>query len=343
MPGINIGVDLGTSNVRFFVEGKGLALTENAVTATDVRTGKTLALGSKAYRMIGRTPDGVQVHYPLRHGMVSDFTACQDLLRYYLQILCGNRIFKPNLVLSMPSSLTGLEQRTLLNIAASSGAAKTCLVEKVLASAIGAGVDFRKPRGTMIVDIGGGTTEIAVVTMGCLAQHESLQIAGGTFDEDIRRYIRRERDILIGRLTAEQIKLKIGCAYLRDAEIAIAVKGKSYLTGMPMLFEVTTTEVFLALREHLEQIVETVRSVLSRTSPELLGDIAESGICLTGCGALLPGLAGCIERKTQIPAFVADDPANCTVRGIGKTLDHMDILSGSGYFFKAAKENAETA
>ena len=244
MPGINIGVDLGTSNVRFFVEGKGLALTENSVTASDIRSGRPIAIGSKAYRMIGRTSERVQIHYPLRHGVVSDFTACQDILRYYLQIICGNRIFKPNLVISMPSTLTGLEQRTLLNIAASSGAAKTCLMEKALACAIGAGVDYRKPRGAMVVDIGGGTTEIAVVTMGCLAQHESLQIAGNTFDEDIRRYVRRERDILIGRLTAEEIKQKIGCAYLRDAEIAIAVKGKSYLTGMPVLFEVNTTQYF---------------------------------------------------------------------------------------------------
>ena len=343
MPGINIGVDLGTSNVRFFVEGKGLALTEKAVTATDARTGNTLALGEKAYRMIGRTPERIHVHYPLRGGVVSDFTACQDLLRYYLQIICGNRIFKPNLVLSMPSSLTGLEQKTLLNIAASSGAAKACLIEKALACAIGAGVDYRKPRGSMVVDIGAGTTEIAVVTMGCLAQHESLQIAGNTFDEDIRRYVRRERDILIGRLTAEQIKQKIGCAYLRDAEIAIAVKGKSYLTGMPVLFEVNTTEVFLALREHLEQIADSVRNTLARTPPELLADISENGILLTGGCAQLPGIAGCIERKTGISASVANDPANCTVHGIGEALQHMDVLSGNNYFFKTAHKIAEPA
>lgn len=343
MPGINIGVDLGTSNVRFYIEGKGLALTENAVTATDDRTGKTLALGAKAYKMIGRAPEHVHVHHPLRNSVVSDFTACQDLLRYYLQILCGNRIFKPNLVLSMSSSLTGLEKRTLVNIAASSGAAKTCLIDKVLACAIGAGVDFRKPRGTMVVDIGGGTTEIAVITMGCVAEHETLQIAGSTFDEDIRRHVRRERDILIGRLTAEQIKQKIGCAYLRDAEIAMAVKGKSYLTGMPVLFEVNTTEVFLALREHLEQIAEAVRATLSRTSPDLLADITENGIRLAGGCAMLPGLSGCIERKTGIPAFVAEDPVNCTVNGIGQMLRYMDVLSGSGYIFNIEREIAETA
>jgi rod shape-determining protein MreB len=243
----------------------------------------------------------------------------------------------------MPSSLTGPEQKALLNMAASSGAAKACLIEKALACAIGAGVDYRKPRGSMVVDIGAGTTEIAVVTMGCLAQHESLQIAGNTFDEDIRRYVRRERDILIGRLTAEQIKQKIGCAYLRDAEIAIAVKGKSYLTGMPVLFEVNTTEVFLALREHLEQIADSVRNTLARTPPELLADISENGILLTGGCAQLPGIAGCIERKTGISASVANDPANCTVHGIGEALQHMDVLSGNNYFFKTAHKIAEPA
>ncbi|MBQ7542644.1 MAG: rod shape-determining protein [Clostridia bacterium] len=343
MPGINIGIDLGTNHVRFFVEGKGVVLTENAVTACDTRTGRTLSLGSKAYQMIGRTPDSVCVHYPLREGVVSDFTAAQNLLRYYLQQICGNRIFKPNLVLCMPSGLTGLEQRTLLNIATSSGAAKACLIEKALAAAIGAGVDHRKPRGTMIVDVGGGTTEIAVVTMGSLAEHESLKIGGNIFDMAIRRYIRRERDILVGRLTAEQIKKKIGCAYLRDAEIAIAVKGKSYLTGMPVVFEVTTTEVFLALREHLRQIVDAIRSMLSQTPPELLADISDNGIILTGGSALLPGIAGCIERETHVRTFVAEDPSNCVARGIGMALRHMDILSGNGYFFKTPQQIGTSA
>ena len=343
MPGINIGIDLGTNNVRFFVEGKGLVLSDNAVTASDTRNGRTLSLGAKAYQMIGRTPDSVAVHYPLRDGIISDFTAAQNLLRYYLQKICGNRIFKPNLLLCMPSGLTGLEKRTLLNIAVSSGAAKACLIEKALAAAIGAGVDYSKPRGTMVVDVGGGTTEIAVVTMGSLAQHESLRIGGNTFDQDIRRYVRRERDILIGRLTAEQIKKKIGCAYLRDAEIAIAVKGKSYLSGMPVVFEATTTEVYLAMREHLELIAETVRATLSQTLPELLGDIADSGVILTGGSALLPGLAGCIERRTHVRTRVADDPANCVARGIGVALEHMNLLSENGYFYKTPQQIGSTA
>lgn len=343
MPGINIGVDLGTSTVQFFVDGKGVVLSENAVTASDVQSGKTISIGSKAYRMIGRTPDSITVHYPLREGIVSDFSASRDLMRFYLQKICGNRIFKPNLVLCMPTDVTSLEKRTLLNLAAASGAARACLIEKPLAAALGAGVDYRRPRGTLIVDIGAGTTEIAVVTMGNIAVSESLHVAGNAFDEAIRRYIRRERDILIGRLTAENIKQKIGCAYLREAEIAILVKGKSYLSGMPVLFEVTTTEVFLAIREQLEQIAAAVCSVLSRTPPELAGDISENGIVLTGGSANLPGIDKLIERKTRIPTTVAESPQDCAARGIGTALKHMDILTGNGYFFKTPGDTADSS
>ena len=334
MPGINIGIDLGTSNVRFFVDGKGVVLQENAVTAGEIKTGKLISFGSGAYKMIGRLPDSLTVQYPLRDSIVSDFTSAQSLLRYYLQKICGNRIFKPNLILCCPTHLTGLDKRTLLDIARLSGAARACLLEKPLAAAFGAGVDPHRPRGTLVIDVGGGTTEIAVVTMGSIAHSESLPIAGLTFDEDIRRYVRRERDIMIGRLTAEQIKLKIGCAYLRDAEIGIAVKGKSYLSGMPVLFELTTTEVFLAMREHLEQIASAVRSVLSQTPPDLLSDIADSGIILAGGSAQMPGMAQFIARKTGVAARVADDPQTCVVRGIGSVLDRMNVLSSGGYLFQ---------
>lgn len=341
MPGINIGIDLGTANVRFFVQGKGVVLSENTVTATD-RDGRTISVGGKAYQMIGRTPDSVTVRYPLRDGVVSDFTAAQNLLRFYLQKICGNRIFKPNLVLCMPGGLTGLEKRTLLDIATASGAAKACLMDKILAAAIGAGVDYHKPRGTMVVDIGAGRTEIAVVTMGAIAVSEQLPFAGGALTEDIRRQIRRERDILVGRLTAERIKKKIGCAYLRDAEIAIAVKGKSYLSGMPIVFEVNTTDVFLAMREHLVQIADAIRGVLSRTPPELLGDISDNGIILTGGSARLPGFDRQIEQWTGVPTRVAAEPENCVARGIGVALEHMDILMENGYFFRTKQQVASS-
>ena len=335
MPGINIGIDLGTSNVRFFVEGKGVVLQESAVTAREVQSGRTVSVGSGAYKMIGRLPDSLSVQYPLRESIISDFTAAQNLLRFYLQKLCGNRIFKPNLILCCPTRLTGLEKRSLLNIARLSGAAKACLLDTPLAAAFGAGVDPHNACGTMVVDIGGGTTEIAVVTKGCLAGSESLPIAGLTFDDDIRRYVRRERNIMIGRLTAEQVKHQIGSAYLRNDEIGISVKGKSYLNGMPVVFEMTTTEVFLAMREHLEQIAAAVHGMLSQMSPELLADIADSGIVLSGGSALLPGMAQFFERKTGVAARVADDPQTCVARGIGSVLEHMDILNSGGYLFQA--------
>lgn len=335
MPGINIGIDLGTSTVQYFVDGKGVVLSEEVATASDSRTGKTISVGSKAYKMIGREPDSITVHRPVRDGIVSDFTAVQDLLRYHLQKICGNRIFKPNLVLCVPSDVTGLEKRVLLDIATASGAAKACLIDKPIAAALGAGVDYRKPRGIMVVDIGAGSTEIAVITMGGIAVNECIHIAGNTFDADIERYLRRERSISIGALTAEQIKKKVGCAYEREAEIAMLAKGKDYVTGMPTLFEITTTQVYHALQEHLEQIADAVLAVLSDASPELHADIYENGILLTGGSALLPGIECVIEAKAHVPVRVAHNPENCVARGIGVALKHMDVLMGSGYFFNA--------
>lgn len=340
MPGIHIGIDLGTSTVQYFVDGKGVVLSESAATASDSRTGRTVSVGTKAYKMTGRTPQSITVHHPVRDGIVSDYTAVQDLLRFHLQKICGNRIFKPNLVLCVPTDVTGLEKRVLLNIAVDSGAAKAYLLEKPIAAALGAGVDYRKARGTMVVDIGAGSTEIAVITMGGIAVNECIHIAGNTFDDDIVRYLRRERAITVGKLTAEQIKKKIGCAYEREAEIAMLAKGKDYITGMPTLFEITSKQVFLALQEHLDQIAEAARNVLSSAPPELAGDISEQGILLTGGSALLPGIERIIERKTHVPTRVAQEPENCVARGIGIALKHMDVLSAGGYLFKSEQDIA---
>jgi rod shape-determining protein MreB len=338
MLGINIGIDLGTSSVIIYVDGKGIVLSEDSVTAIEPKSGRMISVGAKAYKMIGRNPDSVAVTRPMRYGVISDFTATQSMLRYYLQKICGNRIFKPNIVICMPSTVTSLERRTLLELATSSGAGRACLVEEPLAAAFGAGVAFNKPKGVMIVDIGGGTTDIAVITMGCISVSKSIRIAGSAFDDDIIRYIRRERNMIIGEVTAEEIKKKIGCAYMRDAEIAVQVKGKNYFTGMPSYFEVSTTEVFLAIREHLEQIAESVREVLEITPPELSADISETGIILTGGGSALHGMDKLISKKTGVRAVVADDPVNCVARGIGCALKHMDILEENGYLFKTRED-----
>lgn len=335
MLGMNIGVDIGTTNTRFYIEGKGVVSADNTATAVKTsRTGKSVVIGSAAYQMIGREPDSIQVHRPLIDGIVSDFSSAQILLRSNLEKLCGNQILKPNVLICMPTNATGLEKRTLLDIGIASGAAHACLIERPLAAALGAGIDYNKPRGNMVVDIGAGTTEIAVITMGSIAISDSIRVAGNSFDEAIARFIRNERDILVGKLTVEQIKKKIGCAYMREAEIAILAKGKSYLSGMPTLFEISTTDVFLAIREQLLQITDAIHSLLSDTPPELAGDIYENGIVLTGGSALLYGMAKCIETRTGVKTRVAEEPENCTAKGIGIALQHPEILTNNGYYFK---------
>lgn len=338
MLGINIGVDLGTTSIVIYVEGKGIVLTEPTAAAYDVFTDKMIAVGLRAYKMKGRNPESIRVVQPMRDGVISDFTVTQQILRYYMQKICGNMVFKPNVIICMPSTVTNLEKRTILDLATSSGAGRACLMEEPLAAVLGAGIDVAHPKGVMVVDIGGGTADIAVITMGSISVSKSIKVAGNAFDDAIVRYFRRERDVIIGERTAENIKMKIGCAYLREAELAIEVKGKHYITGMPVRAEVTSTDVYLAIREPLEYVGEAVRSVLEMTPPELASDIAESGILLTGGGALLQGMDVMINRKTGVKTSIAEDPLNCVAKGIGKVLKNLEILEESGYIFKTGEE-----
>ena len=338
MLGANIGIDLGTTSIVVFLEGKGVVMTEPCVAAYEKESGKLIGVGKRAWDMVGKNPDSIRVVRPMTHGVVSDFTATKHILRYVLSKICKNMVFKPNVVVSVPSMATSLEKRTILDIVTAAGAAKACLIEEPLAAALGAGLGNDKPIGTMVVDIGGGTTDIAVITMGCISVSRSIKVAGNTLDEAIVRQIRRERDIIIGDKTGEYIKKQIGCSYLRDVELGLTVKGKHYITNMPVSFEVTSTEAYLAMRPHLETIAEAVRSVLEMTPPELSADIAESGIHLTGGGAMLRGISEMIERKTGVTTTVAETPLNCVALGTGVALSHMDILSQNGYVFKARDE-----
>ncbi len=338
MLGVNIGVDLGTTSVIIYVEGKGIVLSEPCVAAYEAESGKLLAVGKKAYDMHGKTPDSIRVVKPMHNGVVSDFTATQHILRFFLQRICRNMIFKPNIVVCVPSSVTNLEKRTILDLVTAAGAGKACLIEEPLAAAFGAELSTDKPLGTMVVDIGGGTTDIAVITMGCVSLSKSLKIGGNAFDEAIMRQIRRERDVVIGEQTAEKLKKQIGCAYLREAELARKTKGKNYITGMPVSIEVTSTQVYLAMRPHLEAIVDGICSVLEITPPELAADISQTGICLTGGGALIDGIDYMIQRRTGIRTYVANDPINCVARGTGKALSHIDILIDNGYVFKSRED-----
>ena len=338
MLGTNIGIDLGTTSIVIYIEGKGIVLSEPSVAAYDTYGGHLIAVGKKAYEMIGRTPDNIRIVKPMRHGVVSDFTATKHILRFFLSKICKNMIFKPNVVVCVPSMVTNLEKRTILDLITAAGAAKACLIEEPLAAALGAGLKSDRPKGAMVVDIGGGTTDVAVITMGCISVSDSVKVAGNAFDEAIMRQIRRERDVIIGERTAEFIKKQIGCSYLRSAELGLTVKGKHFITSMPVSIDVSSTEVYLAMRPQLESISETVRSVLELTPPELSADIADSGIYLTGGGALLHGIDKMLQEKTGVKTFVAKDPLSCVALGTGEALSHIDILSQNGYVFKARDE-----
>lgn len=338
MPGLNIGIDLGTANVNTYLQGKGIVMSEPSVVAYRTTTGKMIAVGKTAYKMVGREPDSIQTIRPMKDGVVSDFSVTEQMLRHFIKKLCGNEIFKPNIIISMPGTVTNLEQRTILDVITSSGAGKACLLEEPLAAAIGAGIDTSHPNGVMIVDLGGGTTDVAVITMGSMAVASSIKVAGNTLNEDIRRYCSRERNVLIGEQTAENIKIQIGAAFRRPEEVAMIAKGKDYVTGMPVEFEINSSEVYYAIRSHILAIVDSIISVLERTPPELAGDIMKEGIILTGGTALLYGLCDIVEERTGIQTRVADDPMNCVVNGIGHCLDHLELLVNNGYLFQSRED-----
>ena len=330
----NIGIDLGTTSVIIFMEGKGIVLSEPSAVAYDEKN-NIIGVGKKAYEMSEKNPNNIRIVKPLVNGVVSDFTATRHMLTHFLVKVCKNMVLKPNVVCCVPSELTKLEKRTVLDLITASGAAKACLIEEPLAAALGAGLGSDKPRGVMVVDIGGGTTDIAIITMGCISISKTIKSAGNSFDEAIIRQLRRERDIVIGSKTAEMLKMRIGSALLRDVELGMTVKGKSYITDMPASFEINSTEIFLALRPELEKITEAVREVLEETTPDLAADVLESGIYLTGGGALLRSIDKMFENKLGILTKKSAEPIDCVALGTGAALGNMDILSQNGYVFKS--------
>lgn len=338
MLGSNIGVDLGTTSIVIYLEGKGIVVSEPSVAAYDSKTGEIIAVGTKAYDMIGRNPDSIRLIKPMKNGVVSDFTATRHILSHFLGKICKNMVFKPNVVVCVPSTVTNLEKRTILDLVTASGAGKACLIEEPLAAALGAGLAGDRPYGTMVVDIGGGTTDVAVMTMGSISVSRSVKAAGNAFDDAIMRQLRRERDIIIGERTAEEIKMRIGSAQLREVELGLVVKGKNYIDGMPVCAELTSDEVYLSMRPALEQISETVCSVLEMTPPELASDISSSGIYLTGGGALLAGIDKMIEAKTGVSTYIAKDPLSCVALGTGAALANMEVLIANGCSFKTRDE-----
>lgn len=338
MLGLNIGIDLGTTTVIAYQEGKGIIWSEPSVVAYRKTTGKMMAVGKKAYQMLGRESRSVAVIRPMRDGVVSNFSVTEQMLRYVIMQVCGNEIFKPNIVVSMPGTVTNLERRTILDVITSSGAGKACLIEEPLAAAIGAGVDILQPSGVMIVDLGGGTTDVAVVTMGSMAVASSVKVAGNALNDSIYKYCKRERGIVIGEQTAEDIKKKIGGAVRRENQIAMLAKGKDYITGMPVEFEIDSDEVYYAMRENIRAILNAIHDVLERTPPELASDIMTQGIILTGGTALMYGMEDAVKNSTGITTRVANDPVNCVANGIGEVLGDMESFESNGYLFMSREE-----
>ncbi|MBQ2691164.1 MAG: rod shape-determining protein MreB [Clostridia bacterium] len=322
----DIGIDLGTASVLVFVKGKGIALNEPSVVAVDKMTGKILAVGSDAQSMLGRTPGNIIAVRPLREGVISDYDMTEKMIREFIKKVLGFRLFKPNVIICIPSVITEVEERAVIDAGIQAGAKRVYLIEEPVAAAIGAGIDIAKPNGNMIVDIGGGTTDVAVISLGGIVESTSIKVAGDKFDEAIVKYIRRKHNVLIGERTAEEMKMKIGCVCPRPEEATMEVKGRCLMTGLPKTFTVTSSEMMEAFEEVTVKIVEAVHSVLERTAPELVGDIATNGIVMTGGGSLIYGFDQLIEAKTGITTRVADDAISCVAYGTGKSLDSIHAM-----------------
>lgn len=337
MLGLNIGIDLGTSTIIIFVEGKGIVLNEPCVVAVETDTGQMIAAGQDAIKMVGRTPDYLTVVHPVTDGVISDYTVTEQMLRYFLRKVCGNSLFKPKIMVCMPSSVTSVEEKTIIDVLINAGARKACIMLAPIAAAIGADIDITKPHGSFIVDIGGGTTDIAVITLDNIAATSSIKIAGKEFDNAIIRYIRRKYDILVGDLTAEDIKKKLGAACRREVEIAIGARGRNFITGMPESFEVTSTDVYEALREPVEMIAAEIQHVMEHTPPELIADVYSDGITLTGGGSLLYGFAEYLTKAMGVPCRLAADPMNCVAVGTGKSLKNINKFMAGHFKFTPKK------
>lgn len=328
--GMNIGIDLGTASVLIYVHGKGIVLKEPSVVAVNARTGKVLAVGESAAMMIGRTPEQVEAVRPLKDGVISDFKVTEIMLRAFIDRVCTGflaRYFKPTIVVCVPSIITPVEQKAVEDACKQAGARVVYLISEPIAAAIGAGIDITKASGSMILDIGGGTTDIAVISLCESVVDSSIRVAGDKFDEAIIKYIRKKHNVLIGEPTAEELKINIGCAYPRDEELTMEVRGRNLITGMPATLNITSTEMLEALEEPVSQVFEAVHSVLERTPPELMADISQRGILMTGGGSLLYGLDRMLAAKVGVDVVIAEDPISCVAIGTGLALNMMDRFS----------------
>lgn len=328
--GTDIGIDLGTSSVLVFVKGKGIVLQEPAVVAIEKDTNQVLAVGEEARKMLGRTPGNIVAIRPLKDGVISDYDITERMVRYFIQKTIGRKMFfKPKIIVCVPSGVTEVEKRAVIDATNEAGARETYLIEEPIASAIGAGLDIAQPNGHMIVDIGGGTTDIAVISLGGIVVNTSIKVAGDRFDEVIIRYMRKSHNIMIGERTAENIKINVGGAYAREKQVHMDVKGRNLVSGLPVNIKINSEEILGALEETVLAIADAVHSVLERTPPELASDIANHGIIMTGGGTLLWGFDKLIEKRTGISVHIAEDAISCVANGTGNALDSINMLEKS--------------
>lgn len=324
--GQDIGIDLGTATILVYVKGKGIVLREPSVVAIDKNTNEVLAVGQEARKMLGRTPGNIVALRPLKDGVISDYTITEKMLKYFIGKVCGKFAFAPRIMICVPSCVTEVEKKAVVDAATHAGAKKVFLIEEPIAAAIGAGIDIGKPYGSMILDIGGGTADIAVISLGGAVKSASLKIAGDKFDDAIIRYIKKNKNIIIGERTAEDVKINIGCMYRKPTVETMIIKGRDLTSGLPVEVKINSDEIYDALSECAAQIVEGVHSVLEETPPELSADISERGIYITGGGGLVNGLDKLIEEKTGIPVMIAEDAQSCVAVGTGKALNHLELL-----------------
>ena len=326
MASADIGIDLGTASILVYVKGKGVVLREPSVVAYDKDQEKIVEIGEEARLMLGRTPGNIIAIRPLRHGEISDYTTTEKMLKYFIRKAIGRNFLgrRPRICVCVPSGVTEVEKRAVEEATYNAGARDVTIIEEPIAAAIGAGIDIVRPVGNMVVDIGGGTTDIAVISMRGAVVSKSIKVAGEDFDDAIIRYIRKRHNLLIGDRTAEEVKINVGTCYKRPENISMDVSGRNLMTGLPKTVMITSDETEEALREPTGQIVEAIHAVMEKTPPELAADIADRGILLTGGGSLLHGLEQLIEEKTGIPTMTAEDPLSAVAIGTGKYVDSID-------------------
>ena len=326
----DIGIDLGTASVLVYVKGKGIVLNEPSVVAMDKNTGKLLKVGEEARQMLGRTPGNIVAIRPLREGVISDYDMTERMLKEFIRKVAGFMVFKPRVIICVPSGITEVEERAVVDAGIQSGCRRVYLIEEPLAAAIGAGVDITQPDGHMVVDIGGGTADIAVISLSGVVESASIKVAGDQFNEAVVKYMRRKHNILVGESTAEKMKISIGCVYPKEEETTMDVKGRCLLTGLPKTITVSSGEMLEAFEEPTERILESIHAVLERTPPELVADVSTNGIMMTGGGSLVYGFDKLITSRTGIVTTVADNAIACVAEGTGKSLDMItDMQEGT--------------